>query len=107
MRRRVRLLTDLTRYHPAFVEGVTGEADEVTRTMNDNFFWMQLDSGERLEVLWKSVDVRPRLTDEGIGQLKRAALERDDQATAYVCEAALLGDRFARDECERRRGPSW
>ena len=52
---KVRLLIDLTTYHPAFKAGVTGEV-RYRLGMLDTFFVMELPSGDRLDVLWKSVE---------------------------------------------------
>jgi hypothetical protein len=54
--RRVRLLVDLSRYHPEFMAGVTGRAFKRSG-QSDRFFIMVLDHGARLEVLWQGVEV--------------------------------------------------
>lgn len=52
--KKVKLLVDLSSYHPEFSNGVVGEVWHRSG-MLDTFFVMKLPSGACLDVLWISV----------------------------------------------------
>jgi hypothetical protein len=59
MEQQFRLLVDLSTYHPAFVRGAVGTAAPKWPPpygYHDGFFTFRLSTGEKLPVLWDSVE---------------------------------------------------